>query len=143
MADVVTIDGGPDIPAAELTYRATRGGGPGGQHVNTSATRVELTWDVAGSPSLDEAQRARLLKKLASRLDESGTLRLVASDSRSQHQNREAVTERFAELIAEGLRKPKPRKRTRVPRAAKRARLDAKKKQSEKKRRRGPVQPDE
>ncbi|MGH7444911.1 MAG: alternative ribosome rescue aminoacyl-tRNA hydrolase ArfB [Longimicrobiales bacterium] len=141
--DVLRIAGGLTVPRAELTYRATRGGGPGGQHVNTSSTRVELTWDVAGSPSLDNEQRARLLKKLENRIDETGTLRLVASDSRSQYQNREAVTLRFTELIAYGLKQPKPRKRTRPPRASKEARLRAKKQRGEVKKRRGRVESEE
>src|SRR5690606_17605000 len=85
--DTINIAGGVAVPRSELTYRATRGGGPGGQHVNTSSTRIELTWDVPGSSALNEAQRARVLEKLANRIDETGTLRLVASDSRSQHQN--------------------------------------------------------
>jgi len=57
------------VPRAELMYRATRAGGPGGQHVNKSSTRIELTWDVAGSPSLDDEQRARVLDRLARRID--------------------------------------------------------------------------
>lgn len=141
--DVLRITGGLQIPRAELTYRATRGGGPGGQHVNTSSTRVELTWDVAGSPSLDDAQRALLFEKLANRIDESGTLRLVASDSRSQYQNREAVTARFIDLIAYGLKRPKPRKRTRPSRASKEARLQSKKRRAEVKKRRGRVESEE
>lgn len=144
MDDDAFIVAGPlRVPRSELTWRATRSGGPGGQHVNTSATRVELTWDVAGSPSLTEPQRKRLLKKLSSRLDGQGVLRLTESGSRSQHRNREVVTERFAETIEAALREPRPRKRTRPPRAAKEARLRAKKLRGDKKRLRGPVPPEE
>jgi ribosome-associated protein len=124
------------IPRAELTYRATRSGGPGGQHVNTSSTRVELAWDVAGSPSLTDAQRALILEKLANRISGEGVLQLSASEHRSQHQNREAVTERFVELVRQALVVPKKRKKTRPSKAAREARLHAKKHRSEVKRRR-------
>jgi ribosome-associated protein len=127
------------IPLAELTYRATRSGGPGGQHVNTSSTRVELEFNVATSPSLSEPQRARILERLPNRIDSAGILRLAGSSSRSQLQNREDVTERLAKMLADALRERKPRKSTKVPRAAKEARLKAKKEQSQKKRERGRV----
>ena len=65
MDDAVVINTGLSIPRSELTYRATRSGGPGGQHVNTSSTRVELVWDVKASPALSDEQRERLLQKLA------------------------------------------------------------------------------
>src|SRR5882757_8486471 len=107
------------LPLAELDFRASRSGGPGGQHVNTSSTRVEVTWDVAGSPALSEEQRERLLARLASRLDGAGRLRVVSGASRSQLRNREAVTERLRELVAAALVVPKVRKRTRPSRAAK------------------------
>ena len=118
------------VPLSELEYRATRSGGPGGQHVNTSSTRVELWWDVAGSPALSEEQRRPLLARLASRLDAAGRLRLVSSSSRSQLRNREEVTERFRRIVAEGLVVPKPRKRTKPSRAAKAARLERKRRRS-------------
>jgi ribosome-associated protein len=121
------------IPESELTYRASRSGGPGGQHVNTSSTRVELWWDVATSPSLTEEQRQRLLRKLAPRLDSAGQLRLVSSASRSQLQNRNEVTERFQELVALALVVPKPRKKTKPSRASHQRRLDSKKKHGTKK----------
>jgi ribosome-associated protein len=116
------------IPLAELTYRASRSGGPGGQHVNTSSTRIEVVWDIVASPSLDDAQRARLLEQLAPRLDKEGHLRLVSGATRSQLQNRMDVTERLARVVAEALHVPRPRKRTKPSRAAKAARLDAKRK---------------
>lgn len=124
------------LPRGELEYRASRSGGPGGQHVNTSSTRVEVWWDVAASPALDEAQRARLLTALASRLDGAGRLRLVSSGSRSQLRNREDVTERLRELVAKALVVPKRRKRTKPSRAAKTARLEAKRRRSATKRER-------
>jgi ribosome-associated protein len=127
---LLEVDSTLSIPLTELTYRASRSGGPGGQHVNTSSTRIEVVWDVAASPSLDEAQRARLLERLATRLDKEGRLRLVSGGTRSQLQNRMDVTERLARLVADGLHVPRPRKRTRPSRAAKAARLDAKRKRA-------------
>lgn len=124
------------LPLDELEYRASRSGGPGGQHVNTSSTRVEVWWDVASSPSLTDEQRARLLARLASRLDTGGRLRLVSSGSRSQLRNREEVTERLREVVAAALVIPKVRKRTKPSRAAKAARLEGKRRRSATKRER-------
>lgn len=131
------------IPRSEIRYRATRSGGPGGQHVNTSSTRIELEFDVAGSTSLNEAQRARIMERLGTRIDGSGSLRLSSSGSRSQHQNREDVTDRLARLLADALKQRKARKRTKVPRAVKEARLQAKKKRAGVKKNRGPVTSDD
>src|SRR5688572_24543716 len=114
------------IPLAELEYQASRSGGPGGQHVNTSSTRIELWWDVAGSRTLTNDQRAQLLMRLRPRLDSSGRLRLVSSGSRSQLRNREDVTERLQEVVAAALALRKKRKPTKPSRAAKAARLEAK-----------------
>jgi ribosome-associated protein len=118
------------IPLAELEFRASRSGGPGGQHVNTSSTRVEVWWDVAGSPVLTDEQRQRLLARLASRLDTAGRLRLVSSGSRSQLRNREEVTERLRRIVAKALVVPKPRKRTKPSAAAKAARVESKRRRS-------------
>jgi ribosome-associated protein len=131
------------IPRAELTYRATRSGGPGGQHVNTSSSRVELAWDVGASPSLTDEQRARIQEKLANRINSEGVLLMSSSEQRSQHQNRESVTARFAELVAQALVIPKKRIRTRPSRASREARLDEKKKRSEVKKMRGSIRHDD
>jgi ribosome-associated protein len=131
------------IPASELTYRAVRSSGPGGQHVNTSATRVELVWNVRESASLDEVQRERLLARLANRIDQRGVLRLVEGRRRSQLQNREEVTRRFASILAKALTVPRKRKRTKPPRSAGEKRLREKKRRSETKQGRGPVRSDE
>ena len=130
------------IPRAELTYRATRAGGPGGQHVNTSSTRVELTWDVVRSPSLSDEQREQVLARLSRRIDSSGVLRMTDATTRSQHRNRERVTERFAETVAAAFVERKKRKPTRPPRASKEARLEEKRKRGETKKLRGRVEPD-
>jgi ribosome-associated protein len=129
---------GPDlrIPLSELQYRTSRSGGPGGQHVNTSSTRVEVTWNVAGSPSLSPEQRGRLLQQLASRLDSEGQLRLVSSGTRSQLRNKEDVTERLRSTLAAALVVRKKRKPTKPSRAAKAARLAAKRKRAATKRQR-------
>ena len=127
---LLEIDSTLSIPLDELTYRASRSGGPGGQHVNTSSTRIEVVWDIAASPSLDDAQRARLLDQLATRLDKEGRLRLVSGATRSQLQNRVDVTARLARVVAAALHVPRPRKRTKPSRAAKAARLEAKRKRA-------------
>jgi ribosome-associated protein len=130
------------LPRSELTFRASRAGGPGGQHVNTSSTRVELVWNVAESPSPTDAQRARIQEKLANRINAAGELLLAEGGSRSQHQNREAVVDRLRELLSEALHVPKPRKKTRPPRASREKRLQSKRRRSEIKKMRGPIQPD-
>lgn len=130
------------VPRAELTYRATRAGGPGGQHVNTSSTRVELTWDAGASPSLTDEQRARIVARLARRIDAGGVLRLTDAGTRSQHRNRERVTERFVELLTGAMQEQKARKKTKPSRASKEARLESKKRQSDKKKLRGAVDPE-
>ena len=126
------------LPLAELEFRASRAGGPGGQHVNTSSTRVEVVWDVARSPALTEVQRARLLARLRTRLDRTGRLRLVAATTRSQWRNREEVLARLRDVVAAALAVPKPRKRTKPSRAAKAARLEDKRRRSVRKAERRP-----
>lgn len=121
------------IPLGELDYRASRSGGPGGQHVNTSSTRIEVWWDVAGSPSLSPEQRKLLLQRLGPRLDSEGRLRLVSSGSRSQLRNKEDVTERLRTVVAAALAVRKKRKATKPSAAAKAARLASKRRQAEKK----------
>lgn len=145
MPDLPFLDVSPElrVPFAELEFRASRSGGPGGQHVNTSSTRVELTWDVAGSPTLSEDQRRHLLARLATRLDGAGRLRVVSSATRSQLRNREDATERLREVVASALVVPKKRKRTRPTRAAKAARLENKRRRAATKRDRRPPKRDE
>src|SRR5512145_3486798 len=132
MADANVLEITPElrIPLSELDYRASRSSGPGGQHVNTSSTRIEVWWDVARSSALSPEQRGQLLDRLAPRLDSSGRLRLVSSGSRSQLRNREDVTERLQKVVAAALAVRKQRKRTKPSRAAKAARLEAKRRRS-------------
>jgi ribosome-associated protein len=127
------------IPWDELEFRASRAGGPGGQHVNTSSTRIELHWNVVASKALTSAQRARLRDKLATRLSAGGSLRVVAASRRSQWRNREEALERLRELVARALVVPKRRVKTRPTRASKEARLTGKKTRAGIKRLRGRV----
>ena len=122
------------IPRAELTMRASRAGGPGGQHVNTSSTRVELLWDLTHSTAVTDDVRARLLEKLAPRLDADGMVRVVASDRRSQSQNRDAAAERLAEVVRRALMVPKKRRPTRPTAASREQRLADKRRRRERKR---------
>ncbi|HKV74317.1 MAG TPA: alternative ribosome rescue aminoacyl-tRNA hydrolase ArfB [Gemmatimonadales bacterium] len=131
------------IPWAELEFRASRAGGPGGQHVNTSSTRIEVAWSVATSQVLEEDQRARLRHRLESRLSSRGVLRLVASSRRSQSQNKEEVIGRLAQVVSAALVVPRKRVATKPSRGAKEARLEAKKTRAATKRLRRPVRGDD
>ena len=122
------------IPRTELTYRATRSGGPGGQHVNTSSTRIELLWDVGASPSLSEEQRALVRARLTNRINQEGVLLIAASEHRSQLQNKEAATARLVELVRQALIVPKTRRKTKPSRASREERLRAKQHRSSVKR---------
>jgi ribosome-associated protein len=129
---VVVVSRSCRIPLDELEWRFTGSGGPGGQHANTANTRVELRFDVAGSPSLGPRQRARLLERLGP------TVRVVASNERSQARNRALALERLRDRLADALHIEAPRHATRPTRAAKQRRLDAKRHRSDVKRSRQP-----
>ena len=131
---VLEVDASLAIPRWELEYRASRAGGAGGQHVNTSSTRIELLWNVARSTALDDGQRARVSARLATRIDGDGWLRIVSSARRSQQQNREAADARLAELVRGALVVQKRRRPTKPTRASKEKRIRAKRKRSETKR---------
>jgi len=139
---IVHITDTVSIPMSELQFRFARSGGPGGQHVNRSATQVELLFDVVNSPSLDETQRQRVLTKLKSRIDKEAVLHLVSQETRSQLRNREEVVERFRELMRDALHVPKSRRPTRPSRAVRERRLEEKRRRSKTKRSRRPVPPD-
>lgn len=120
------------IPVSELQFRFSPSGGPGGQNANKVATRAELRFDVAGSPSLGPHQRSRLLEKLGPEV------RVVADDERSQLRNRQLATERFCQRVAAALHVEKSRRPTRPTRGAKERRLAEKRRLSERKRDRRP-----
>jgi len=124
------------IPLDELEWRTSRSGGPGGQHANTSDTRVEVGFSIADSASLGPRQRARLLERLGP------VVRATAADTRSQARNRELALERLRARLAEGLRVPRPRRPTAPSEAARRRRLEAKRRRSARKRERRPPSAD-
>ena len=115
----------------ELEYKAVRSSGPGGQHANKTATKVELSFDLSESEALSENEKSLLMKKLSSRINKEGILKMSSEDSRSQHSNKEIVTQNFLEEIKEALKKPKPRKKTKPTKASKIKRLKEKRKKSE------------
>jgi ribosome-associated protein len=130
--DRVRITSSLSIPMSELKFRFTASGGPGGQHANKVATRAELRFDVAGSPSLGPRQRERLLDKLGPEI------RVVADDERSQGRNRQLAVTRFRQRVIAALRVETPRRPTRPSRGAKERRLTAKRQRSQTKRMRRP-----
>ncbi len=130
----VTLGPGVRVDPGELLYTATRAGGPGGQHVNRSATRIELVWSVADSSSILSETRELLLARLAPRLDASGTIRIVSADTRSQYRNRRIALDRLKALVRDALDIPRPRKATRPTRASIERRLSDKQRRSERKR---------
>jgi ribosome-associated protein len=125
------------IPLAEVRLRTSRPSGPGGQHANVTASRVEASFDVAGSATLTDAQRRRAMARVGPRLV------AVAQDSRSQARNRELALERLAARLATALAVGRRRRPTRPPRAARRARLEAKRRRGQRKRERRPPGPDD
>jgi ribosome-associated protein len=136
------LPGGLVIPDDELTERFIRAGGPGGQGVNTTDSRVELRWDVAASAALTDTQRQRLLDGLSGRLVD-GTVSVVASERRSQLQNRQAARSRLATLVTDALAPaPAPRRATRPSRAARQRRLESKRHRGDVKAMRGRIRPD-
>jgi len=138
MADspFLNIAPGVAVPRSELEYRASRSSGPGGQHVNTTSSRIELLWNLEDSRVLSDEQRVRLRTRLASRLDSTGAIRVVASTRRSQQQNKQAAEERLAALVRHALHVPKRRRPTKRPKAANERRLSQKKRRAEVKRER-------
>jgi ribosome-associated protein len=132
--NLLQVDDALSIPRGELDVRVSRASGAGGQHVNKTSSRVEIFWNVRASRALTDEQRSRLLMRLASRLTTEGSIRVVASDMRSQSRNRDLAEERLAELVRRALVIPKKRRPTRPTKASKEARLEGKKRRSHKKR---------
>lgn len=131
---LIPVNAEVQIPVTELRFRFSTSSGPGGQHVNKSATRATLLFDVAHSPSLADGVRERLLKRLAHRIDKEGMLQLHVQSSRSQHRNREAAVSLFQQLLADALKKKKKRRKTKPSKTAVEKRLTEKKQRSQRKR---------
>ena len=120
------VNGRVAIPRDEIETQASRSGGPGGQHVNTSSTRIEVRWNLDLTRALTAEEKARARAKLGTRVDADGTLRVTSSESRSQRRNRDLAERRLAELVRKALVLPKTRRSTRRPRGAEEARLHTK-----------------
>lgn len=133
---MIEIGDGLAIPDEEVTFATSRSGGPGGQNVNKLETRVTLRFDLQGSASLSEEQKDLLRERLATRITRAGFLQVTSQKHRTQAENREAAVERFAEFLREGLREEAPRRPTKIPRAAKRRRVEAKRQRGQKKKER-------
>jgi ribosome-associated protein len=125
--DDLRVSGELSIPLSEIELRASRSSGPGGQHANVTASRVEASFDIAASGSLTEEQRHRLTERLGPQVT------AVSQDARGQARNRELALERLAAKLAEGLRVPKKRRRTRPSKAARERRLEQKRRRGERK----------
>jgi ribosome-associated protein len=130
MTDVLPIDAHLSIPMSEITVRASRSSGPGGQHANVTSSRIEATFDVRESQTLTDAQRQRVLARCGP------LVTAVAQDGRSQSRNRDLALGRLAERLARAVAVPRPRRATRPTAASRRRRLDAKRIGAERKRRR-------
>jgi len=130
--DVLHVRRGLDLPLSEISWRATAAGGPGGQHANRTASRVEVAFDVAASATLGPLQRARITERLGP------VARAVASESRSQSRNRELALERLAAKLDAALRVRTPRRETRPTKGSQVRRVESKRKRGETKRRRRP-----
>jgi ribosome-associated protein len=131
VADELRIDDGLSIPLAEVELRTSRSSGPGGQHANVTASRVEAVFDVEASQALDEERRARLRARLGP------LVTAVAQDARGQSRNRELALQRLAAKLAAGLRVPRRRRATKPTAASRARRLDAKRRAGERKQGRG------
>jgi ribosome-associated protein len=128
MSDDLDIGHGIRIPISEIEMRASRSGGPGGQHANKTASRIEATFDVRASAALGEAQKSRIAGRLGPRVT------AVSQDSRGQARNREIALERLRSRLADAVAPRKHRRATRPGRASKERRLQSKRRQSERKR---------
>jgi ribosome-associated protein len=125
---VIPIVPGLLIPENELTFTASRSGGPGGQNVNKVSSKVTLTFDVRGSTVLSEEQKRKILGKLATRISKEGILQVVSQRTRSQELNRTDALTRFCELLRQALTPQRARIKTRASAAAKQQRIEEKKK---------------
>jgi ribosome-associated protein len=137
MSDDIRVAEGVTIPLAEIELKASRSSGPGGQHANVTASRVEAVFDVASSSALTPEQKDRLIARAGPRIV------AIAQDSRSQARNRELAIERLRDRIAAAMRVPRPRRPTRPTRSAREQRLASKRREAERKRARRPPELDD
>ena len=131
MPDDIPINKHVTIPASELSYTASRSSGPGGQHANKTDSRIQVRWNVPASMALSDYLKKRLMLVLGPRLTDDGDLLLAADSHRSQHRNRDEVTQRLAALVREALIPPKPRRKTKPTKASRQKRLDDKRRRSD------------
>lgn len=139
---MIRINDRVQIEEDELTFTASRSSGPGGQHVNKTATQVTLSFDLDGSESLTEEQKRILRQRLGGRISKEGRLKLTSGRRRSQHRNRQDAVERFVALLAAALQPVKARRPTRPSRAARESRLRVKQRRSDLKKTRRRVEPE-
>ena len=137
MDDPLEIAPGLTLPLDEVLLRTSRSSGPGGQHANVTASRVEAVFDVAASSALTDAQKARVIERIGPRVT------AVAQDARSQARNRELALERLAERLAAALRRPRPRRPTRPTAASRRRRAEVKQQRAARKQARRPPSADD
>lgn len=126
MDERLKIAAGLEIDLSALQFSASRSSGPGGQHVNKTSSRITLRFNVLTYPEFTEGQRARILQKLKNRINGAGEILIHVQDERSQLANRELAVLRLQKLLADALHRDPPRRKTRVPRAARQKRMDAK-----------------
>ena len=127
---MIRIRDGLAIPESEITFTASRSGGPGGQNVNKVSSRVTLSFDVPASTALSEEQKRKITGRLATRINKDGVLRIVSQKTRSQDMNRNDALERFSDLLRRALTEQRSRIKTRVPSGAKERRIEEKRKRT-------------
>ena len=130
MEESLKVNDGIVIPGSELRFTASRSGGPGGQHVNKTSSRVTLHWDLSNTVALNSQQRARVMRRLRNRLTRDGNVLVHVDDNRSQHRNKEIARQRLAEVVAKALEERKKRIPTSASKGAKKRRLETKKRRS-------------
>ncbi len=130
MEESLKVNDGIVIPGSELRFTASRSGGPGGQHVNKTSSRVTLHWDLSNTDALNPQQRARVMRRLRNRLTRDGNVLVHVDDNRSQHRNKEIARQRLGDAVRNALVERKKRIPTSVSRGAQKRRLETKKRRS-------------